>query len=242
VSHPPEPLPPVDGSVDLAVNLHGQGPQSTQALRRVRPARLWSYGVPGAPEWDPEEHEVRRWCRLVGHHGCPADDADLFLRPRTGAGEGVVIHPGAATAERRWPAGRFAAVAAALAAEGHRVTVTAGPGEEALAHRVAGSAFPIADGLDLAALAALVGSSALVVCGDTGLAHLATAMGTPSVVLFGPQPPSRWGPPTLPRHRALWHPGPAAAEAGQPHPALMQVSVPEVLAAAAAAVHAGPDR
>src|SRR5207237_79615 len=33
-----------------------------------------------------------------------------------------------------------------------------------------------------------------LVCGDTGVAHLATALGTPSVLLFGPVPPSRWGP------------------------------------------------
>jgi ADP-heptose:LPS heptosyltransferase len=235
----------MDEPVGIAVNLHGQGPQSTEALARVRPEQLWSYGVAGAPQWDPDEHEVRRWCRLVAHYGCPTDAADLFLRHPVTRGEGVLIHPGAATVERRWPPDRFAAVAATLVAAGHRVAVTAGPGEESLARQVAGAAGPavaIAAGLDLAALAGLVASSALLVCGDTGIAHLATALRTPSVVLFGPQPPSRWGPPPLPRHRVLWHPGHDATAPGQPHPALLRIGVPEVLAAAAAALAAGTYR
>lgn len=242
VDHPPGPLPAPVEPVDTAVNLHGQGPQSTHVLARVRPAQLWSYGVAGAPPWDPDEHEVRRWCRLVAHHGCPAEETDLFLRPHPARGDGVLIHPGAGTAQRRWPPDRFAAVAASLAALGHRVTVTAGPGEESLAGQVAREAgAATAVGLDLRALAALVESSALLVCGDTGIAHLATALRTPSVVLFGPQPPSRWGPPPVPWHRALWHPGRAGVP-DQPHPALLRIGVPEVLDEAAAALIAGTYR
>ena len=63
------------------------------------------------------------------------------------------------------------------------------------------------------------------------MAHVATATGTPSVVLFGPVPPSEWGPPTLSRHVALW-----AGRRGDPHgstvdPGLLRLSVDDVLAA-----------
>ena len=36
----------------------------------------------------------------------------------------VVVHPGAAAPARRWPADRFAAIAAALRDDGHEVVVT----------------------------------------------------------------------------------------------------------------------
>jgi ADP-heptose:LPS heptosyltransferase len=90
--------------------------------------------------------------------------------------------------------------------------------------------------LRLPALAGLVAGAALLVCGDTGVAHLGTALGTPSVLLFGPVPPSRWGPLADPDlHAVLWH-GTALGE-GDPHagrcdPALLRITVDEVLAAA----------
>jgi ADP-heptose:LPS heptosyltransferase len=240
IAHPPASMDSPGGHVALAVNLHGKGPQSTEVLRRLSPAALWSYGVPGGPEWDPDEHEVDRWCRLVAHYGCRPDRGDLSLRPRTRPGVGVLVHPGAATADRRWPPERYAAVAAQIADAGHRVRITAGPGERDLAGEVAGRAgrraVEVSAGSGLAELADIVQASALIICGDTGVAHLATALGTPSVVIFGPQPPSRWGPPALPRHQVLWHPMTGTAPTDQPHPSLFEISVADVVAAATTAL------
>jgi ADP-heptose:LPS heptosyltransferase len=79
-------------------------------------------------------------------------------------------------------------------------------------------------------LASLVAGAALVICGDTGVGHLATAFGTPSVLLFGPTPPSRWGPPVRrSRHRVLW-----AGSVGDPHgdridPGLARLTEEDVL-------------
>jgi ADP-heptose:LPS heptosyltransferase len=237
MTHPPAPMDSPRGRVALAVNLHGKGPQSTEVLQRLNPAALWSYGKPGGPEWDPDEHEVDRWCRLVAHYGCRPDRGDLYLRARNGPGTGVLVHPGAATADRRWPPDRYAAVAAHLADAGHRVRITAGPGELDLAVEVAGlagrRAVEVSAGSGLSGLADIVQASALIICGDTGVAHLATALCTPSVVIFGPQPPSRWGPPGLPRHRVLWHPMTGTVPADQPHPSLFEISVADVVAAAA---------
>jgi len=218
-----------DGPPALAVNLHGRGPESTALLRSTAPAELWSFGL--GPQWREGEHEVDRWCRLLGHYGVGADPADLALprpdrsSPVPGA---VLIHPGAAAGSRRWPVDRYAAVAAALSADGHRVVVTAGPSERDLAAAVGVEVLAP----DLLGLAALVADAALVVCGDTGVAHLATAYGTPSVLLFGPVPPAEWGPRTGP-HTVLWKGG----GRGDPHdtepdPALLAVTVDEVLAAA----------
>ena len=219
----------------LAVNLHGRGPGSTALLRATRPRELWAFGL--GPQWRDGEHEVDRWCRLVGHHGVAADPADLALprsdRPSPAPGA-VLVHPGAAAGSRRWPVDRFAAVAAALAADGHRVVATGGPSERDLAAAVGAEVLAP----DLLGLAALVADAALVVCGDTGVAHLATAYRTPSVLLFGPTPPAEWGPRTGP-HTVLWK----GTGRGDPHgtgpdPALLAVTVDEVLAAARRTVRA----
>ena len=78
-----------------------------------------------------------------------------------------------------------------------------------------------------------------MISGDTGLAHLATAYARPSVTLFGPVPPAEWGPPAHPRHQVLWDG--TAGYRGDPHghridPALVAISVPEVLRAASRAL------
>ena len=235
-----------DPGPDVAVNLHGRGPQSHRALTGARPGRLVAFGRAGAepvpgPEWRADEHEVHRWCRLLVESGIAADPGDLRLArpdiPSPVAGA-VVVHPGAAYGSRRWPVPRYAAVARALAAEGHRVVVTGSAQERGTAEEVGSAAGLPADGVlagrtGLLDLSALVADADLVICGDTGLAHLATAYGTASVVLFGPVSPGHWGPPALPRHTVLWHGrgdgDPWGAEAD---PALLKIGVDEVLAAA----------
>ena len=79
----------------------------------------------------------------------------------------------------------------------------------------------------LAELAGIVAGAGRVVCGDTGVAHLATAFGTPSVVLFGPTPPTHWGPPATlrARHRVLWTGRPGDPHAGRVDAGLLGISV-----------------
>jgi ADP-heptose:LPS heptosyltransferase len=238
-------------SPDVAVNLHGSGPQSHRLLLGLRPERLVAFacaaaGVSG-PEWHSGEHEVRRWCRLVEDAGWPSDPGELGLeRPRVtqSTRHAVVIHPGAAHPSRRWPAERFAAVARWALAEGHDVVVTGSREELVLARDVARSArLPetavLAGRTDLPSLSALVAQARLVVCGDTGVAHLASAHGTPSVVLFGPVSPVEWGPPSAGPHTVIWHGAARAGAGGAGDPfgdtvdrALLDVTVDEVVAAA----------
>jgi ADP-heptose:LPS heptosyltransferase len=227
----------------LAVNLHGRGPESVADLLDAGPGELITHrhpdfpALPG-PEWDAEAHEVDRWCRLLEFHGIPADGADLRLPEPPGpspAPDAVVIHPGAAFPARRWPPERFARVARTLDAAGHRVVVTGNAAERDLASVVAeaarlpGSAV-LAGRTDLAELAALVAGARLVLCGDTGVGHLATAFGTPSVLLFGPTPPSRWGPPAhAPQHLVLWAGVPGDPFGSRPDPGLLRLSENDVL-------------
>ncbi|GHA00399.1 glycosyltransferase family 9 protein [Streptomyces echinoruber] len=230
---------------DVAVDLHGNGPPSHRLLLGLRPRRLLAFAHPDmpeleGPEWRAEEHERDRWCRLLESYGIPADPGDLLLpRPRvpSPAPGAVVVHPGAMAPSRCWPVERYAAVARVLRERGQRVVATGGPGEDDLVAAVARRAgLPDTDvfagGLPLPVLSALVAEARAVVSGDTGIAHLAVAHATPSVTLFGPVPPSRWGPPAHPRHRALWHGGPDGDPHGRrPDPGLLRITTGEVLEA-----------
>lgn len=232
----------------LAVNLHGCGPNSHRLLLAGDPSELLAYARPDlavrGPDWDPGEHEVRRWCRLAGWgsaiRGVPGD----LVLPGAGttARNGpVVIHPGATTQARRWPAARFAAVAAALRRRGLPVVVTGSAGEAAIcAQVVSRTGFPeaadLCGRLDLDALTGLLSRARLLVCGDTGVAHLGTALRTPSVLLFGPVDPRRWGP-LVDRHlhRVIWHgagDGFPDPQVGTPGAALLRITAAEVVDAA----------
>jgi ADP-heptose:LPS heptosyltransferase len=244
-------LPATAANPDLAVNLHGQGPQSHRLLAAVRPARMWAYPCPAAghphgPPWIDGEHEVLRWCRLLSWHGLAPDPADLALRrpDRAGAPAGAsIVHPGGKDPQRRWSPDRFAAVARALNRSGHRVVITGSAAEARLAARVARRAgLPpesvLAGQVDLADLTALVADARLVVSADTGIGHLATGFATPSVLLFGPEPPSRWGPPPQRSwHRVLWHEEladlPYEPDRDGVHPALAAITPQDVLDAVA---------
>ena len=227
----------------VAVNLHGRGPQSHRLLQATLPDALVAFsskesGFASGPQWCEEEHEVRRWCRLVSSAGGPCGPDDLRLDRDDDDGM-VVVHPGAGSASRRWPAPRWANVARALVDAGEEVVVTGGPTERELCRQVAAAAGArdLAGRLTLPELAGLVARARLVLCGDTGVAHLATAYATRSVLLFGPTPPDRWGPAIDPQlHTVLWHGVPGGSGPGDPHaasidPLLADISVDEVLAA-----------
>ena len=238
-------LPATPGTPDIAVNLHGRGPQSHRALLAQEPSQFVAWHHPdipqttGHPTWVADEHERVRWCRLLCAAGIPANADDYLLRPPLGglppefAGV-TLVHPGASAPSRRWPPERWAAVARAELERGHQVVITGNADEVDLAKSVAlqadlGGQWVVAGRTDIEELAALVGAAGRVVSGDTGVAHLATAFAIPSVVLFGPTSPAQWGPPDGGLHRALW-----AGKTGDPHahgtdPGLLRVAVDDVV-------------
>jgi ADP-heptose:LPS heptosyltransferase len=228
---------------EVAVNLHGKGPQSHRVLRAHGPGRLLGFACPptfvDGPQWSAECHEVVRWCEMLRWYGIDADPTDLALPPPPPVADwagAVVVHPGASGVERCWPVARFAEVARRLAADGHRVLVSGGVPERGRATAVARAAglspaSVLAGATSIAGLCALVAHASLLICGDTGVAHLATAYGTASVVLFGPVPPATWGPPMQRRqHAALWN---------GPH-GLATITVTQVYAAASVRARHAP--
>jgi len=110
----------------------------------------------------------------------------------------VVINPGAAWPNKRWPPDRFGALAAALQQRtGLRSLVTWGPSERDLADSVvtaSSGAAMLAPPTSVEDLAGLMRDASLVVSGDTGPLHIGAAMGAPLVGLYGPTWPERNGP------------------------------------------------
>jgi heptosyltransferase-1 len=110
----------------------------------------------------------------------------------------IVLNPGAAWPNKRWPPERFGALAAALKVRtGLRSLVTWGPAERELADTIvtgSGDAASLAPPTTVSDLAVLMRDAALVVSGDTGPLHIAAAMGAPLVGLYGPTWPERNGP------------------------------------------------
>jgi len=119
----------------------------------------------------------------------------------------VAVAPGARWATKRWPAERFAAVADALAQDGHRIVLCGGPPDrDAFASFRAAARSKVAADLSflpLDALAAALARVRLLVACDSGPVHLATAVGTPVLALFGPTSATRWGPPAPGRALSL---------------------------------------
>ncbi len=112
----------------------------------------------------------------------------------------VAIHPGASIPERRWGAGRYAALARRLAEKEVAIIILGGPSDLRAAAKIrdALTGWPF---VDLAGRCSLVQAAALVerawvyISADTGVLHLAYGVGTPTVHLFGPGVLSKWGPP-----------------------------------------------
>ena len=236
-----DPLGIGPGTVDIAVNLHGCGPQSNARVSALGARVTMSHG-PGVGDlrWQDGLHQRERWTRLLQWYGIDADplDVELNMPPRPSPVPGAtVIHAGAAFASRLWPEERFAEVARRLAGSGHSVVLTGSVAERERALRIAGRAgLPghavLAGTQHLSGFAAVVAEARLVVSADTGAAHLASAYHRPSVVMFGPVGPDEWGPPPGP-HVVLERPvlrrgDPFAAD---PDPALLGVSAADVLAA-----------
>ena len=217
---------------DIAIDLHG-GPRAAFLTRasgaplRIGydlPGRAWAYTtrVPWTRALVPPRHSVLNQWDLLGPLGFgdadPAADAvqmplspDAVTRVAARLREAgvpdsaaiAVLHVSAGNPFRRWPADRFAALAAALTAlpEPLHVVITSGPSEAEAVDRVtlAARGTPGVEAsrivhcgeFDLPELAALVSRARLYIGGDSGPLHIAATTRTPVVALFGPTLPER---------------------------------------------------
>jgi len=154
-------------------------------------------------------HVVHKNLALLDALGISRRDAEFPIRipqsavadavsARFGAGGYMLLNPGAAWPNKRWPTDRFGALAAAIReAAGMRSLVLWGPGEQPLAEAVVsasrGSA-ELSPQTTISDLFALASRARVVVAGDTGPLHMAAGVGAPVVALFGPTFPERNGP------------------------------------------------
>ncbi|MBB5937166.1 glycosyltransferase family 9 protein [Streptomyces zagrosensis] len=198
----------------------------------------------------PQRHEAAaalELARAAGFRLPPGDDGGLRVTtpPATASLTGtrpyVVFHPGAAVPARAFGPERAARAAAALAAAGHRLVVTGGPGEKALTARVAGDhSLDLGGRTDLRQLAGVLAGAQVAVVGNTGPAHLAAAVGTPVVCLFAPVVPAPlWRPYGVPHVLLGQQDAPCAGTRARRcpvrgHPCLDGVSDAAVLSAVAA--------
>jgi ADP-heptose:LPS heptosyltransferase len=152
----------------------------------------------------PEPERALSLARAAGFDLPAGDDGRLALRgplpdvsALVPAGRYLAVHPGCTAPARTWPAERWAQAVRELTADGHRVVVTGGKGEQELTARVAGEsgALDLGGRTRLPELAAVLAGAAVAVAPNTGPAHLAAAVGTPVVSLFAPVVPAvRWAP------------------------------------------------
>lgn len=187
---------------------------STGAPRRIgyaRRARGWllSDAIPAPREngrFKPLAME-RYYLDLVRKLGCPERGTELELATEPAAerecdalferhairGDAplVCLAPGAGFGPSKvWPLEYVAEVAGKLMAEGARVALVHGPGEEALADAIAARSAGIASlgGADmtLSLLKSVLARARLLICNDAGARHIAAAFGVPTLVLMGP--------------------------------------------------------
>lgn len=228
---------------DVVIDFHG-GPRSawltraTGAARRIGynlPGRFWTYTdcVPWTRALVPPRHSVDNQSDLLAPLGVPrpaagAPPMEMPLDASAGARVAarlrdagvrdedpiVVIHASASSPFRRWPAERFAQLAATLVRERDtaRVVFTSGPSELALQEQLTMAARAMA-GADhgsrvlrcgdftLTELRALIERASVYIGGDSGPLHIAATTRTPIVALFGPTVPERslpWRDPGIP--------------------------------------------
>jgi heptosyltransferase-2 len=102
----------------------------------------------------------------------------------------IALAPGARWNTKRWPLENFIDVAKALDADGFRILLIGGPGEEAICSELAARSgvmpLDFSGKLSLSESAALLSLCALLITNDSAPLHMAEAVGTPVVALFGP--------------------------------------------------------
>lgn len=207
---------------DLAVQVHGGGRYSNPFVRALGAGTTAGLRTPDAEPLDRwvryvhHQHETLRHLEVAALVGgrtdrleprvavTARDEAELAaalgeVEPGT-----VAVHPGARDPRRRWPAGRFAAVADRL---GRPVVVTGTPQERELVAAVTGAmrrpARAVVGTLSVGGLAALYARCDLVISNDTGPRHLAAAVGTATVAVYWCANLVNAGPLSRARHRPL---------------------------------------
>ena len=193
---------------DLCLNLHGGGSSAwitaasgarfRAGFAHFRHAWIYNVRIPRAQDIlgiERKVHTAEHLASAAFYLGAPRTEiprARLFAagaeRP---ARAYAVIHPLAATADKTWPAERFAEAARHIEKSLELEPVfIGGPGEDLAAFR----GWRTVAGAPLAEIKSLIAGASLFLGNDSGPAHMAAAFGIPVVVIFGPSDPVVWAP------------------------------------------------
>ncbi len=241
---------------DLVLQMHGDGRLTNPLVAMMGAQATAGFYVPGrfCPdrerflEWRAHEPEVLRYLRLVEALGVPAKGTHLEFplgeedwiearRLRLPERGYAVVHPGSQLPSRRWPPGRFAAIADELAMDGLQVVLTGvaseAPVVEAVKRAMRQPALDLCGRTSLGGLAAVIARARLLVANDTGVSHIAAAVRTPSVIVACGSDAARWSPLDRELHRVLAHEVECRPclhrECPVGHPCALGVSVRDVL-------------
>ena len=116
----------------------------------------------------------------------------------------VVIHPGPLTAYKRWPLANWQHLITYLVKRGFQVVLSASPAKQDLQlnHDILSlletgtreQVIDTAGKLSIPQAGSLLRAASLYIGVDTSITHLAAACNTPIITLFGPTPPTNFGP------------------------------------------------
>ena len=111
----------------------------------------------------------------------------------------AILHLGASTSLRHWPAEHWKVLAQSLIKLGLKVVLSVGPKEDGLLSEFREDEKTLFSrgNLTLGQFATLMGQASVIVSADTGVAHLAKILGVPAVTIFGPGSPIIHGPGTF---------------------------------------------
>lgn len=152
---------------------------------------------------DMSLHAVDRYLGFAGLLGCKTGEVRFPFAPydpeppvMAGLPERyAVLVPSAGKEANRWPAERFAGLAARLALS----SVLIGSRDDApicaeVVRLSKGKAIDLAGKTNLKELIPIIGKAEFVVTNDTGPMHIAAALKVPVYAIFGPANPARTGP------------------------------------------------
>ena len=116
----------------------------------------------------------------------------------------VVVHPGPLTAYKRWPLAYWQTLVTWLTQQGWQVVLSASPAKQDLQlnqdivslldEATRENVVDVAGKLSIPQARSLIQGAHLYIGVDTSITHLAAACNIPTIALFGPTPPSNFGP------------------------------------------------
>jgi len=212
---------------DLAIDVRGEFPHAAVLWLCGAPRRLgWDAAGGGflltdSPAYLPDRPEVESRAALLAQLAIRPAAGDAPWRPafplprlprveklltrfdaeRTPNSPRIVLHVGAGTAAKRWPAEHWRELIGRLVFhEQAQVVLVGGRQDRRIAQEILADDRPAGvidctGMLNISELAVVLGSAELFVGADSGPAHLAAAVGRPVVVLFsGTNNPRQWRP------------------------------------------------